>query len=135
MRGDQLSRQWRKGTVFFESLESLFDKVRSTLPPQTLAYLDRIQSTFHMGIKPYKDYAKFRKIINTDLGINSIFKRNFWTLTFFKSVTGQLQSVVFSRSEYRRLTHSAFCKAVPALFDGSVAAEAPIGQPLCLLQI
>ena len=54
-----------KGTVFFESLESLFDKVRSTLPPQTLAYLDRIQSTFHMGIKPYKNYAKFREIINT----------------------------------------------------------------------
>ena len=54
-----------KGTVFFESLESLFDKVRSTLPPQTLAYLDRIQSTFHMGIKPYKDYGKFREIINT----------------------------------------------------------------------
>ncbi|MBW2644374.1 MAG: transcriptional regulator [Deltaproteobacteria bacterium] len=54
-----------KGTVFFESLESLFDKVRSTLPPQTLAYLDRIQSTFHMGIKPYKDYARFREIINT----------------------------------------------------------------------
>jgi len=53
-----------KGTVFFESLESLFDKVRSTLPPQTLAYLDRIQSTFHMGIKPYKDYARFREIIN-----------------------------------------------------------------------
>jgi len=52
-----------KGTVFFESLESLFDKVHSTLPPQTLAYLDRIQSTFHMGIKQYKDYRKFSKII------------------------------------------------------------------------
>ena len=53
-----------KGTVFAESLESIFKKVRSTLPPQTLEYLDRIQSTFHMGIKPYKDYKRFRKIIN-----------------------------------------------------------------------
>ncbi|MBW1838022.1 MAG: transcriptional regulator [Deltaproteobacteria bacterium] len=53
-----------KGTVFAESLESIFKKVRSTLPPPTLEYLDRIQSTFHMGIKPYKDYKRFREIIN-----------------------------------------------------------------------
>ena len=51
-------------TVFSESLESLFEKVRSTLPSQMLAYLDQIQSTFHMGIKPYKEYKRFRKIIN-----------------------------------------------------------------------
>ena len=44
-----------KGTVFFESIEMLFEKVQSNLPTQTLAYLDRIQSTFHMGIKQYKD--------------------------------------------------------------------------------
>ena len=53
-----------KGTVFSESLESLFYKVRSTLSPQMLAYLDRIQSTFHMSIRPYKDYARFKNIIN-----------------------------------------------------------------------
>ena len=59
----------------------------------------------------------------------------FWTLSFFKSVAGQLQSGVFFRSEYMRLTHSVFCKVVPALFDGSVAVEVPIGQRLCPLQI
>jgi len=53
-----------KGTAFYDSLESLFRKVRSTLPPQTLAYLDRIQSTFHVGIKPYKEYGQFREILN-----------------------------------------------------------------------
>jgi predicted DNA-binding transcriptional regulator YafY len=52
-----------KGTVFFESVESLFKKVQATLPPQALAYLDQLQSKFHMSIKPYKDYEKFRKII------------------------------------------------------------------------
>ena len=52
-----------KGTVFFESAESLFKKVQATLPPQALAYLDQIQSKFHISIKPYKDYEKFRKII------------------------------------------------------------------------
>jgi len=53
-----------KGTVFDESLESLFDKVRASLPPQTLAYLDRVQSVFHMGVKPYKEYGRYREIIN-----------------------------------------------------------------------
>ena len=53
-----------KGTIFFESLESLIDKVRSALPPEALAYLDRIQSTFHTSIRPYKDYGRFKDIIN-----------------------------------------------------------------------
>ena len=52
-----------KGTVFSESIETLFEKIQAALPPQTQAYLDRIQSTFHMGIKQYKDYRKFSKII------------------------------------------------------------------------
>ena len=52
-----------KGTVFSESIETLFEKVQAALPPQTQAYLDRIQSTFHMGIKQYKDYRKFSNII------------------------------------------------------------------------
>lgn len=54
-----------KGTVFFESLESVLNKARTKLPTQTLTYLNRIQSTFHMGKKPYKDYSRFREIINT----------------------------------------------------------------------
>ena len=53
-----------KDTVFFESLETLFDKVVTTLPPPMLDYLDKIQSTFHTSIRPYKDYKKYRKIIN-----------------------------------------------------------------------
>ncbi|MFH2130198.1 MAG: WYL domain-containing transcriptional regulator [bacterium] len=53
-----------KGTAFYDSLESLFKKVRSTLPPRTLEYLGRIESAFSVGIKPYKDYARFREIMN-----------------------------------------------------------------------
>lgn len=52
-----------KGTVFSEALESLFDKILATLSPDTLAYLDKIQSTFHMGIRPYKDYQRYRELI------------------------------------------------------------------------
>jgi predicted DNA-binding transcriptional regulator YafY len=53
-----------KGTAFYDSLESMFKKVRSTLPPTALAFLDRIQSVYHVGIKPYKEYGKFREILN-----------------------------------------------------------------------
>ncbi len=53
-----------KGTPFYDSLDSVFKKVQSTLPPQTLRYLDQIQSVFHVGIKPYKDYAKFKNMLN-----------------------------------------------------------------------
>ena len=53
-----------KGTEFYDSLESLFKKVRATLPPQTIAYLDRIQSTFRVGIRPYKEYGKFGEILH-----------------------------------------------------------------------
>jgi predicted DNA-binding transcriptional regulator YafY len=53
-----------KGTAFFDSLLSLFKKVRATLPPQTLAYLDRVQSTFSVGIRPFKEYGRLREILN-----------------------------------------------------------------------
>ena len=52
-----------QGTMIHDSLESLFKKVRASLPPQTLAFLDRVQSTFRVGIKPYKDYGRFREIV------------------------------------------------------------------------
>ena len=53
-----------QGTTFYDSLETLFKKVRVTLPPHALAYLERVQSTFSIGIKPYKEYGKFKEIIN-----------------------------------------------------------------------
>mgnify|MGYP001826618884 CR=1 FL=1 len=46
-----------------ESLESLFEKITPTLAPETLSYLEKIQSTYHMGIRPYKDYQKYRELI------------------------------------------------------------------------
>jgi len=53
-----------KGTPFHDSIDSVFKKIQSTLPPQALRYLDQMQSVFHVGIKPYKDYAQFRTILN-----------------------------------------------------------------------
>jgi len=52
-----------KDTVFYESLDELFRKVKSTLPQEGLSYLKRIEQTFHIGFKPYKDYSRFKEII------------------------------------------------------------------------
>ncbi len=52
-----------KDTVFYESLDELFRKVRSTLPQESLSYLTRIEQTFHIGFKPFKDYSQFKEII------------------------------------------------------------------------
>ena len=53
-----------KHTLFYDSLASLFKKVKSTLPPESLEYLDQVQQVLHVGLKPYKEYGKFREIIN-----------------------------------------------------------------------
>jgi len=53
-----------KGTPFHDSIDSVFKKIQATLPPQALRYLDQMQSVFHVGIKPYKDYGQFRNILN-----------------------------------------------------------------------
>jgi predicted DNA-binding transcriptional regulator YafY len=53
-----------KGTAWHDSLESLFKKVKASLPTGALAYMDRIQSTFSVGIKPYKEYGRLREILN-----------------------------------------------------------------------
>ena len=52
-----------KDTLFYESLDELFRKVRSALPQESLSYLKRIEQTFHIGFKPFKDYSRFKEII------------------------------------------------------------------------
>jgi len=52
-----------KGTPFYDSLEELFKKVQATIPPSALGYLDRIQSVFSVGIKPYGEYGRLREIL------------------------------------------------------------------------
>ncbi len=52
-----------KDTVFYESLDELFRKVGSTLPQESLSYLRRIEETFHIGFRPFKDYSSFKEVI------------------------------------------------------------------------
>jgi predicted DNA-binding transcriptional regulator YafY len=53
-----------KETVFYDSLESLFKKIKTTLPPESIKYLKTVEQTLHLGLKPFKEYGKFREIIN-----------------------------------------------------------------------
>ena len=60
------SRDWLRGlenTVFHESLESLFKKVKATLPPDTDRYLETFQRTVKVGSQPHKHYGAFRETL------------------------------------------------------------------------
>lgn len=61
-----------KDTAFYDSLESLFKKVKTTLPPESIKYLNNVEQTLHLGVKPYKEYGKFKEILNrvNDAAIN-----------------------------------------------------------------
>ena len=53
-----------KGTAFHDSLDSLSKKIKATLPPESAKYIRNLEQTLHVGFKPYKDYGKFKEIIN-----------------------------------------------------------------------
>ena len=52
-----------KDTVFYDSLLSLFDKIKATLPGECLEYLARIENSLEVRSKPYKQYSQLRYII------------------------------------------------------------------------
>lgn len=52
-----------KNTVFFDSLESLFNKIKSMLPTEAIAYLEQIEKSVAVGQTPYRPYGQFREII------------------------------------------------------------------------
>jgi len=52
-----------KGTVFYDSLEDLFQKIKSTLPPGSKKYLKNVEQSLKVGSKPYKPYRKYKKLI------------------------------------------------------------------------
>lgn len=53
-----------EGTIFQESIESLFDKVQATLPPETLRYLETISKKFRVGLAPAKDYRALNEQVS-----------------------------------------------------------------------
>lgn len=53
-----------KDTVFYDSLVSLFDKIKATLPDEYIAYLSQIENSLAVRTKPYKQYGRLRSIID-----------------------------------------------------------------------
>lgn len=53
-----------RGTVFHDSLESLFQKIRTTLPKESTDFVETVEQVLTIGIKPYKQYGGLKEIIN-----------------------------------------------------------------------
>ena len=52
-----------KDTVFYDSLESLFDKIKTTLPAEYIQYLEQIENSLEVSAKPYKQYGRILETI------------------------------------------------------------------------
>jgi predicted DNA-binding transcriptional regulator YafY len=53
-----------KNTIFYDSLETLFQKIKSTLPSEYITYLNRIEKSLVVNPKPYKPYGEYRETID-----------------------------------------------------------------------
>ncbi len=53
-----------KGAVFYDALESLSRKIRTTLPPESLNYVKKMEETLDVGVSPYKKYSGFTEIMD-----------------------------------------------------------------------
>ena len=70
-----------KNTLFYDSLESLFQKIKATLPPEYMTYLEHVESSLKVDLKPTKDYSQFSEIIDR---INeAILNRRHVRITYF----------------------------------------------------
>ena len=54
-----------KNTVFHDALESLFKKIKTTLPNESKKYLKQIEKSLRAGTGPHKKYDKFKDTIET----------------------------------------------------------------------
>lgn len=52
-----------KDTVFYDSLETLFEKIKATLPHEYITYLGQLAKSVAVVTKPYKQHGKIREIV------------------------------------------------------------------------
>ena len=70
-----------KNTIFHDSLKSLFDKIKATLPAEYIAFLEQFEKNIKMGQHPYKLYPGFKEALNkVNLAIE---ERRFVDLLYF----------------------------------------------------
>lgn len=48
-----------KNTIFYDSLKSLFTKIKTTLPDEYIAFLEQFEKNIKIGQHPYKQYTGF----------------------------------------------------------------------------
>ncbi len=54
-----------KNTIFYDSLETLFQKIKATLPPEYISYLSRIEKSLKVGLSSYKEYGELTEALNS----------------------------------------------------------------------
>ncbi len=54
-----------EGTVFHESIESLFQKVKAALSPETLRYLENVSGRLKISIGPARNFSGSKEVIKT----------------------------------------------------------------------
>jgi len=54
-----------KNTIFYDSLETLFQKIKATLPPEYINYLSGIEKSLKVGLSSYKEYGEFTEALNS----------------------------------------------------------------------
>lgn len=52
-----------EGSAIYDSLVSLFEKVKATLPDEYSAYLEKVETSLEVGIKAHKPYEQFQKAL------------------------------------------------------------------------
>lgn len=52
-----------EGSAIYDSLDSLFEKVKATLPDEYLGYLNRIENSLVVGVKAHKTYQRFQETL------------------------------------------------------------------------
>ncbi len=53
-----------RGSAIYDSLTSLFEKVRATLPDEYIRYLEKVQNSLEVGVKAYKPGERFQETLN-----------------------------------------------------------------------
>ena len=54
-----------QGTPFYDSVESILDKIRKTISPNTLAHLAKLEGSFYAGHKKQKDYGRYKASLDS----------------------------------------------------------------------
>ena len=53
-----------KNTIFHDSLKSLFNKIKTTLPVEYISFLEQFEKNIKVGQHPYKLYTGFKDTLN-----------------------------------------------------------------------